>query len=262
MRINYKNYPILKDLETLNPWGLKLDNAFMEDNALKGFDRMRTIVEGAVDIYRQHQKKYWLTIPFVEAISKASPKIIKDGLHLKYKYPDCGLLVIKKSVVLYLANPQDNKVKLAVYGFNNESVTSFGAIIQNQEDPEKYTYSGRYYEVDENGKSYNNTEHLVAWLESIAIALYFIDNCEVETKVIEANKKERFEGEKYLNETNKEMTLLNCSWFTELIRTTPFSVNGHLRWQPCGEKHSKRKLIWIEGFEKKGYNKKAQKQTI
>lgn len=259
MRINYKNFPILRDLEELNPWALSVDNGFVEDNVLKNPLELRTLVEGCVDIYRQHNERYWLTNPFVEAIAKASPKIVKDGLHLKYKQPKCGLLIINKSVVMYLSNPSDEKAKLVLYGFSHQSITSFGAIMHSKEDPNSYLYSGRFYELGEDGKPFNNLSKLQSWLESVAIALYFIDNCELESKVIQANKKERFVGEKYLNETSKEMTLLNCSWFTELIRDTPFTVNGHLRWQPCGEKNSKRKLIWIDGFEKKGYNRKPIK---
>lgn len=265
MRINPKNYPIIADLESLNSMQIKVDDAFIQDEifgkSLKGLEMIRTLLDGMLDVYKQVSRRYLMTEPFVESIKKAFPKIIKDELHLKHKKPDCGIIYVNGSIVLYLANPQDEKTKLALFGFNRECLTSFGAIMIDPENPDEYIYTGRFYEITEDGKTKNNPHNLNAWLESIAVSLYFIDNCEIETKVVAANTKSKFMGEKYLNETKSSFTLLNCSWLTELIRTTPFSVNGHLRWQPCGEKNSNRKLIWIEGFEKHGYVRKAQKQT-
>jgi hypothetical protein len=52
---------------------------------------------------------------------------------------------------------------------------------------------------------------------------------------------------------------LDCKWFTDIIREAPFRVKGHLRWQFFGEKKAKRKLIWIDEFEKSGYKRSATK---
>jgi hypothetical protein len=258
MRINYTTHPILKSLESGNPMGLKLDVAFGMDDKMNA-ETIMDLVSSSMQIYKQVAHRYYLTTPFVEAIEKANEKIVKDDLHLKYVKPDCGIMFVKNVMVMYLKDPQDNGCKLTVMGYNRDSLTSFGMIVQNGDE---YVYAGRYYAKDEDGNIYSDSFKLQAWLESICSVLYFIDNCEVETKVIASNKKDKFKGEKYLNETSKDYTVLDCGWFTELIRDTPFHVNGHLRWQPCGERHTKRKLIWVDSFEKKGYKRNAKKQLV
>jgi hypothetical protein len=99
-------------------------------------------------------------------------------------------------------------------------------------------------------------------LNSAMISIYFIHNCEIETKVVKPKEKHRLYGVKYFNESKSPFTILDCTWFTNLIRDTPFTVNGHFRWQPCGVNYSKKKLIWIDAFEKKGYTRKAKIDNI
>jgi hypothetical protein len=81
-------------------------------------------------------------------------------------------------------------------------------------------------------------------------------------RVIAPNKKDRTNGQKHYNESKSDITILDCRWFTELIRDTPFAVRGHLRWQVHGEKRGKRKLIWIDKFEKAGYHRKQSKEAV
>ena len=97
-------------------------------------------------------------------------------------------------------------------------------------------------------------------MNGILLAIWFIKNCEIDTKVIEPKSKHREDGIKYFNESKSSFTVLNCNWFNDLVRNIPFNVKGHFRWQVHGEKHSKRKLIWVEEFVKSGYTRKAQKQ--
>lgn len=97
---------------------------------------------------------------------------------------------------------------------------------------------------------------------SYMLLLYFMVECEVETKIIKPKEKIRVDKDKYFNESKSPITLLDCRWFTELIINSPFGVSGHLRWQACGEGRTKRKLIWIDAFEKKGYHRKAKVETF
>lgn len=92
----------------------------------------------------------------------------------------------------------------------------------------------------------------------IAIKMFktFSDIEEVE---IEPRKKKRAKNIKYFNDTDIKVTHLDCTWFTTLIRTEGFRVNGHFRLQPCGERLKDRRLIWINDFEKHGYTRMAQK---
>lgn len=103
------------------------------------------------------------------------------------------------------------------------------------------------------------------WTNLIISFVVFKKYCDVETKVIEGNKRLKTNECKYVNETNKNVTILDCTWFTTLVRTGAFTVGGDtggfLRWQPWGPNNSQRKLVWINPFEKDGYTRKAKVLT-
>jgi hypothetical protein len=88
--------------------------------------------------------------------------------------------------------------------------------------------------------------------------LTFLKYCPLETKIVKAGRKESHCGEKVLNETKVDIEYLDSTWFTTIIRTEGFGVQGHFRWQPCGPHNSERKLIYIAPFEKQGYTRTAK----
>lgn len=94
-----------------------------------------------------------------------------------------------------------------------------------------------------------------AWLVTL---LCFIKYCPLETKIVNAGRKEHHAGEKYKNETARNIEILDSTWFTTIIRSEGFGVKGHFRMQPFGTALSQRKLIWIAPFEKEGYTRTAK----
>lgn len=89
--------------------------------------------------------------------------------------------------------------------------------------------------------------------------LLFMQFAEIETVITEGKastgrSKVKFNDEKYLNESNIKIEVIDSNWFKRLIRTGAFKVNGHFRLQPYGTNYSLRKLIWISEFSKSGYN--------
>ena len=57
----------------------------------------------------------------------------------------------------------------------------------------------------------------------------------VELVTVEAGKKKKVDGVdngKVLNEMGVDVTLLDSSWFREIIRNEGFKVRGHFRLQP------------------------------
>lgn len=100
------------------------------------------------------------------------------------------------------------------------------------------------------------------WQSFIILFCLFKKYCDIETKVVEPkNRRAKVGGNKYLNETDKRISILDCTWFTNLVVSGKFGVSGHLRWQRHGPNNSLKKLIWIDEFEKDGYTRKA-KMTI
>jgi len=58
------------------------------------------------------------------------------------------------------------------------------------------------------------------------------------------------------NDSDIKVWYANCLW-RQRISVSGFKVSGHFRLQPYGKKRAKRKLIWIDEFEKLGYNRQA-----
>lgn len=92
--------------------------------------------------------------------------------------------------------------------------------------------------------------------------LLFIKYCDIETKVVNAKRKEVFKGEKYVNETDCNIQIMDCSWFTEIIHNEAFNVSGHFRWQPYGPGSTQRRLQYIPEYTKQGYHRKARKPIL
>lgn len=64
---------------------------------------------------------------------------------------------------------------------------------------------------------------------------------------------------KIVNNAKFPITYVDTLW-KQRISTDGFKVSGHFRLQPIGEGRAKRKLIWIEEYEKEGYNRKATRE--
>lgn len=98
-------------------------------------------------------------------------------------------------------------------------------------------------------------------LRAILAAELFINFAEVETKVMKPNTQiwdERGVNAIYNNKTKQDITVIDSTWYTHLISSGAFKVRGHFRFQPYGPGLSKRKLTWINEFEKEGYTRKAK----
>jgi hypothetical protein len=104
----------------------------------------------------------------------------------------------------------------------------------------------------------------VTWWESFIIAfVLFKKYCDIETKIVSPqNRRTKVAGNKYVNETDKRITILDSTWFTTIVRSGAFMVGdetgGFLRWQRYGPGKSLKKLIWVLPFEKEGYTRTAK----
>jgi hypothetical protein len=106
---------------------------------------------------------------------------------------------------------------------------------------------------------YINLGRDAKWFEAMILTfVLFKKYCDIETKVVEPKRKAVNAGKKYLNETDKRITILDSTWFTNLVVSGAFNVSGHLRWQACGTGLKERKLIWVSEYEKEGYTRKAK----
>lgn len=251
MRLNENTYPSYICLEKQNFGSLQIDQMFGE-SLLNTTDKFYNFISSLKFTYNQVANKYYLTKTFKDAILVAAPKIDKDShIHIP---TDCGIIFTDTGFTIYLSNPTDKRLKLLCFGFTRDTLTTYGYIDNDMK------FGGIACSLKD-GKPYNDVDVLAQYLDSTLLALYFIHNCEIESKIIKPKEKYRNNGSKYFNESKSDITILDCRWFTDLIRDTPFKVKGHFRWQAHGEKRGKRKLIWISDFEKSGYTRKAQKEN-
>ena len=96
---------------------------------------------------------------------------------------------------------------------------------------------------------------------SLLSYLIFKEYAPIETLIVnrEKTRKGVLNKEKYLNEFNHNVTVIDSNWFTNIIRNKGFGVRGHFGLRAYGEGRKKRKLVWIESYKKNGYVKKAKK---
>lgn len=99
-------------------------------------------------------------------------------------------------------------------------------------------------------------------LYTILSAELFINFAEVETKLMAPNTKiwdERGVNAIYNNKTMHDITVIDSTWYQNLVSSGAFNVRGHFRLQPFGPERKQRRLQWIADFQKEGYHRKAKK---
>jgi hypothetical protein len=253
MRINANTHPAYQILQSGNLMPLQIDTMFQEilDKDFTLFKLLQSIKFS----FSRVNKRYYITSTFKDAIELATPKILDKNLHINSIPTDSGMFFTEKGFSIYTTHPSDN-IKIVLYGFNKQGVLTTYAFLN------KENMVGGLACSTLNGQPYNDIIGLNNYVSSVLCTLYFIHNCEIEVKEIKPKEKTHFNNDKYFNETTSNITVLDCRWFTDLVRNIPFQVKGHFRWQVHGEKNQKRKLIWIEEFEKHGYSRKATKSII
>lgn len=257
MRLNEKTYPAYIALEKGKFLQLQIDQLFSK--IIKDNDEFLRFISLINEVYKRCQNRYYLTNPFKDAIIAAAPKL-KEVIIKGDDTNDCGIIFTDKGFTLYMLNNSleeiaGQKFRFIAFGFTREVLTTYAKINADN------SIEGVACML-QNGVPYNNIDYRNEYAVSTILAVNFINHCEIETKILKPKEKHRASGHKFFNESTKNITILDCGWFTELIRNTPFSVRGHLRWQPYGAGKNQKKLIWIEDFQKQGYHRKPQKTII
>jgi len=102
------------------------------------------------------------------------------------------------------------------------------------------------------------SHRLVSLLTSTIIFKKFAP---IETIIInkDTNRKGKLGNEKHLNSMNIDITVIDSSWFRNIIRTSGFTVRGHFGLRSCGVNRRERRLVWIDTYKKNGYVRDAKK---
>ena len=245
MRLNQNTYPsyfTMGSIKRINPMFVHkgvLD--FYGEEKNRHYD-----INYSLEIFKRAKKKYFITNSFSNSIKKAEDKIMefaqKRGMSdfVKEFEDEVGILFFDGGWLLYETKDKQH----TIFWFDKNILRGSCYII----DDSLYGHIGE------------DTDFILYFVRGFLSTLWFIRNCDVDQKIIQPKEKFRENGNKHYNESESDLIILDCRWFTELIRDIPFLVKGHFRWQPIGEGRNRKKLIWIEDFKKEGYHRKAAKK--
>lgn len=93
--------------------------------------------------------------------------------------------------------------------------------------------------------------------------ILFYNYTETETHIIHGTGSGKFrrlkiKDEKFINDTTNNVEIIDVNYFTKIIRTGEFEVNGHFKVQHFGIGNNEAKIIYIDDYKKKGYTRNAK----
>ena len=253
MRLNQNTYPSYFTMESITKMDayshVFFNGKFAHPDVLDFYSKNKQFdINYSIEVFNKAQNKYFITHSFSNSIHQAQSKIMefaeKRGMidFMKDFKDETGIYFFDGGWILY--EIKDNQ--FTIFWFN------------------KNILRGSCYIIDDNlyGCLTEDRDSILHFVRGFLSTLWFVRNCDIEQKIIKPKEKYRENGNKHYNESKSELIVLDCRWFTEMIRDIPFLVKGHFRWQPVGEGRSQKKLIWIEDFKKEGYHRKATKELI
>lgn len=263
MKINYKNTALsLLDDPTKFPFYLPeytKDMTLVEEETFKYSIRNAVATSGFIDSWKNNVQ--YVTRPFWDAYSRSQSKI--KSVVQETVFEEAGTLIIPwknhTQTIFYAlrTNGQkgdewDYEVLIQMYTKSPHSdefgLDLFVFMAKEGEDFRERIWKG----FVEQGRDSS------WWIADLMCFKTFLKYVDVETKIVNANKKEKHLGEKYVNETNYKVQILDSTYFTTISRSEGFGVKGHFRLQPFGTGMSQKRLQWIADYQKEGYTKKAK----
>ncbi len=176
---------------------------------------------------------------------------------------EIGILLIPDGLSYFYAinNKRDeNNVNAAVYCFKDNIFISFFFGFYNYNSinsghPININLKYSFDVIGEN-KNYNVTYPL----QTVVSYILFKNYADLEVKYVDGIKTKRclLNSEKYINELDIPVTVIDSTWFTTIVHSEAFKVSGHFRLQPFGIGLKSRKLIYIDEYVKSGYTKTAK----
>jgi hypothetical protein len=252
MKISYRTHPILKLLRDTNPvqgFVIGEEETPLFKSRLKGqeefvfslFDSFKSTFLGNVR---------YITDSFFEAAILAEGKMLSAELIDEFMETEIGgtyLLSKKRAFSFY-----NNSEFITLFCFSDDILV--GVIVTSQDVDNDIIYASSDFT-----RLYGSMLDAIATFSKAVIVISnFIKYAPVETKNLPAGQKVKGIDCKYINETSDDITITDCTWFTNLVKSDGFKVRGHFRLQPKKKDGEwTKELIWIKDFEKSGYTRQA-----
>lgn len=265
MKINYKN-TCLEWLEHPEKMAFHIpDNSHFEDMSPESWKFCYSVRDGYTKLVKSdsqpkvfRQKIRFISMPFLQAYLKGKHSL--KNVFDKEEIEETGTFITQvpgmtHSYFYYIktmGQGDDWKIDwtLMVFSKRPGAETAGLDVCITDIDEKRKIFIWKQWE--DQGQDYG---WWLAWLVGL---LVFIKYCPLETKFVAGGRKEHHVGQKYVNETNHKIEILDSTWFTTIIRSEGFGVSGHFRKQRYGPGMTEWRLQYIEPFEKHGYTRKAR----
>lgn len=247
-RISYRNYPILEIIKNG-----KLNNlpVYKED-----FEELKSKYEKPFKLFEVMSVFYKKEIikvssSFIKATDNARSKLLKiiEGIGIE-EYS--GTMIIGNFTYCYTIVLTEEIYSVNIFEFyKNGGLKNF---VTNHENNEI-----NFFSIVNNDLALSLKDNYADFLcYTILSVLTFRKYAKVEIIESKAKTKTTQFNCKYLNETDLDIEYLDSKWFTSLVSSQGFKVRGFFRLQPKKKDGEwTKELIWIDEFEKQGYNRKA-----
>lgn len=261
MKISYSNYPALKLLK--DDWISKF--GFYEED----IEFVKQKFTDYVNDLKLYKSKFnsninYVSDPFKLALHKSREKL--HDLLVDILYEDKGDLLFSGTFIIgsqvymidYKKIENSDYHDFVVFGFDKNGMPLLYFKNIYSDGKIYFLWASQLVEFQKDEKGLEE----LCWkvLSDILCIHLFKTFSQIETKVLNPKTKLKDINCKYVNDTELKINHLDSTWYTNLIKSDAFKVNGHLRWQPKKVNGEwTKELIWIEDFTKSGYTRKAAK---
>jgi hypothetical protein len=258
MRLNYDNYPILEKLEKgiFGKIGMTVSDSKLWPLHSPQMDMLRDNFKANIPYYKKSIK--FIVKPLQEAIEDNRDKLLDLSLILNIG-DAAGTIIIGDFQFCYKiqSTAGDDQWLYSIYVFNGYN---FIGLVYNEHDGEldkKYFYASSLVTGNDNPTIEERGDAGKRLFGLLLTAINFLKCAEIETKFLPPSRQ-IWDGPTclYNNKSKYPIEIIDSTWFTTLVKSDGFKVRGHLRLQPYGEGMTKRKLVWINEFQKNGYTRR------
>lgn len=241
-RVSYRSHPVLKDLFNKDLSNLKLlkEDVDKFDGFKKSFHRINNEFlnnyTGSINIISES---------FVKKVNSCMDSLNK--ISLSEEIQDYVVFSMGNIVVLFsvISDPKIKYLTSSLTILSKEgNILCYGLISNN-----------KILSYVSDSMKYNFNQLWASFFNILTLKKY----AKIETVESKAKSEQTFAGCKYLNETDLDIEYLDSKWFTTLLNSQGFKVRGFFRLQPKKKNGEwTKELIWIDEFEKQGYNRQAK----
>lgn len=271
MVINYEKYPIIKYLNSDKasfkcnfPANLECDNnrtdvllpffVALFKNWESHSKEVRKNVTILSDSYFEAMKRSYKSFDSVD---------LRDFFRENVPFKGCIIFRSNKGINIAIVYEIYDVDKIDVYGLHNCDTLYFYI----KQDGAKLDY----FHTSDKGVRNEELSELQLIYDYIAILKCFLlmeKYAKVEIKDIAGKSKVKGDkkSDKIINQTDYNVQVRDCTWFTAICRNEGFKVKGHFRLQPKKNENGEwvKVLIYINEFEKHGYHRiaKIEKEDV